>query len=756
MTKRNEVLRDTPEPTTLVSGMNGNNILLDALNSGLAGPLPEFDKCSDGGPSVSGRSGTTALGSGGGHVVQALMDRLGKLEEMLGQARIGEGQARVEERDFMKDKGKSKDRPMLLEKENGTLNEHVMATKAGDLRGHLSKTRFFGHSHWMHAFAQARKVMCFEVSVNGCDDVKLKLKSHSADVELKGLINECKAMARVIKASQAPQWSLWGTNSQHSMPDRGLADQLVENYLRTHESIHRILHIPSFRKEYSQYWESPQNFPMVSLMKLILVMAIGVSFYQGPDFLARRTQAIQWLYTAKSWLTSPNGKGRLHIACIQVECLLLIARSIFNIDADIIWNSAGALVRTAMSIGLHRDPKNFNRHSVLQREIRRRLWATILELNLQTCLNSGMPPMISLQDYDTEPPANINDDQISESTLEPPISKPRDVFTQTSVQLTLVDSLPTQLEAARMVNGFRFDPSYDDIIRLGQRILQTYKENYTFLSRAMAVDDPAVVKPTPFHRKLLDLKTQRFLLALHRPFAMRARTDPRYYYSHKIYLDTAMAVLQFPTPVHSKTPGSTPDTSTSSPYSSYQEPLESDFQRYISVHGGYLKEILIHSVIIIYLEMLLPLEEDPSVAFSLSQKPSREPYHRLLKEMADLSLKRIELGETTVKAYLMYAIATGHIDALEAGMGSEEAIARSGRNAVLRCRDILRGRMEGVQREKELRESMQFGAEAMSFNHVPAWPGVDMDFAMQDWQGIDFEAPTDGWLFSGLIDQEML
>lgn len=156
--KRSEVSRDTPQPTSLVSGPYGNKILLDTLNSGVVGPMPEFDKCSDAGP-VSGWSGSGVQGSGDQHAVQVLMDRVGKLEAMLGQARIGEGQPRMAERDFMKDKGKAKERPMLLEKENGTSNEHVMATKAGDPRGNLSKTRFFGHSHWMHAFAQVSPIL---------------------------------------------------------------------------------------------------------------------------------------------------------------------------------------------------------------------------------------------------------------------------------------------------------------------------------------------------------------------------------------------------------------------------------------------------------------------------------------------------------------------------------------------------------------------------------------------------------------------
>src|SRR3954454_14782746 len=113
-------------------------------------------------------------------------------------------------------------------------------------------------------------------------------------------------MSRAIKAYQAPQWTTWGVCFTHSMPIRPEADQLLCYYLRTHKSIHRILHIPSFQKEYEQYWVSPQTTPTVSLIKILLVMAIGTCFYPGPDFDAHRTQAIQWAYIAQSWLASPR------------------------------------------------------------------------------------------------------------------------------------------------------------------------------------------------------------------------------------------------------------------------------------------------------------------------------------------------------------------------------------------------------------------------------------------------------------------
>ena len=106
--------------------------------------------------------------------------------------------------------------------------------------------------------------------------------------------------------------------------------------------------------------------------------------------------------------------------------------------------SAGSLIHRAMQMGIHRDPKHLPAMTILQAEMRRRLWATIIELALQSSLDSSMPPRISLDEFDTEPPANINDEDLEESTtaLQP---HPRTTYTAASLQLTLFDSLPTRL-----------------------------------------------------------------------------------------------------------------------------------------------------------------------------------------------------------------------------------------------------------------------------------------------------------------------
>ena len=60
---------------------------------------------------------------------------------------------------------------------------------------------------------------------------------------------------------------------------RTVIDQLVQLYLDTFETTWRILYVPTFLKQYADYWASPQTPGMGFVAQLLLVMAAGSRFY---------------------------------------------------------------------------------------------------------------------------------------------------------------------------------------------------------------------------------------------------------------------------------------------------------------------------------------------------------------------------------------------------------------------------------------------------------------------------------------------
>lgn len=94
--------------------------------------------------------------------------------------------------------------------------------------------------------------------------------------------------------------------------------------------------------------------------KIQLVVAIASSLRRDAQNVdIARTMICQWVSAAQQWVSGPIEKDRLSIDGLQVQCLLVIARQALAIGGDTVWIGIGTLVRTAIQLGLHRDPKHF-------------------------------------------------------------------------------------------------------------------------------------------------------------------------------------------------------------------------------------------------------------------------------------------------------------------------------------------------------------------------------------------------------------
>jgi hypothetical protein len=401
--------------------------------------------------------------------------------------------------------------------------------------------------------------------------------------EIREIFEKCRKLTKAIKMKLPTELDT-STNFKDQVPPREMADQLVDLYFRTHESIYRILHIPSFEGDYDNYWNDPESTSTICIIKLLLVMAVGACFYQGEGEEEIRSRARQWVYSAQSWVAGLFEKKQLNISIIQIHCLLLLARQITSVGVDLIWIPSGSLLRLAFSMGFHRDPKHFPKLSFFMAEMRRRIWATVLEMTVQNSIDLGMPPLITSNDFDTEPPSNINDEDISESTTIMPTPKPNHVFTQTSIQIILLKSLRTRLEIVQFVNSFHSEPSYDEVLRFGQEVSRACNDA-TRLIQSYPTHLPI---PTAFQTNLLDIYVRRFVLEVHRPFHIRSQTDPRYYFSRKVCVENALAIF-FP----SDTSGLPTDNDTL---------VMDEYECFKTVGGGFFKTVFFHAITIITVE----------------------------------------------------------------------------------------------------------------------------------------------------------
>ena len=545
-----------------------------------------------------------------------------------------------------------------------------------------------------------------------------------ASKDVREALEKCKRMARAAKAERPVKWHM-NPNFKDYIPHREIADKLVNLYLRTCESIYRILHIPSFKEEYAEYWYDPSSANTMTAVKMLLVMAIGTCFYQDEGNEDLRSMAQQWVYSAQSWMAAPFEKGRLNISGIQINCLLVLARQTNAVGGDLIWTASGTLLRTAFSMGFHRDPKHFPKVPVFVAEMRRRIWATVFEMAIQTALDAGMPPLITVDDFDTEPPANIDDEELAEGVQVMSHSKPIGVYTRTSIQILLIKSQRTRLRIVQLLNNFQCGPSYDEVLRLDQEITQACND----ASRVLMAYSSAHTRPTAFQRILLDIFVRRYLLHLHVPFFVQSKVDPRYYFSRKVCLETALAIF-FHSGAEDLPPGHDPR-------------IMDDYTRLKLVGGGIFKDVVLHAATIISVELLLQLEEDlrSGLPPSTQRKASREPLCQALQDIIALTSDRIRGGENNAKGHLFFSAVAAYIQAMTNGIPAENVVPEASKRSAAHCLELLRARAKMPPVTPDSDAATSGGGESMEE------PDYGFNVVMAD-MNLEFEMP-DSWVFTG-------
>jgi hypothetical protein len=486
---------------------------------------------------------------------------------------------------------------------------------------------------------------------------------------------------------------------------------LTEAYFRTFENVYRILHRPTFCEAYQQYWDHPDYADPAFLVQFQLCMAIGTCFQD--DAAALRRLAAQWIYEAQLWLISPHNRLRMSFTGLQTMCLLHLAKETCGTGGDSAWVSAGDILRTAMYLGLHRDPDNLPDLPVFAGEMRRRLWATVLELTLQSSLDTGAPPLLSLSDFDTRPPSNYDDDQLDENATLPSIPRPPSCFTQSTVQIALLRSFPVRLAIAQYVNHFASRVTWEETIKWNHELRNAYG---ALSSIFQPFYDPAGILPkrlSLFQLRLAEHMVHRFFLALNHPWLWAAQNNPTYYFARKVCVEYSLKLYRA---IATGSPAG--DSGTASEFD--------DFTRLATCGYGAFRSVPTVAVLTMCLELLWQLQEDRSVrqSISIDHQPDRTgpgnemdvntsvgmgiasgvvPLQELLeavKYSIGWAERRIRYGgETNVKGLLLFSTLLCQAQTLQRGSGDalvEAVVIRSMTDELRHCLHLLQ---EAASRE---------------------------------------------------------
>jgi hypothetical protein len=409
---------------------------------------------------------------------------------------------------------------------------------------------------------------------------------------------------------------------------------------------------------------------MPFIMQTQLCLAIGAALQD--DTFTLRQSAMQWVYEAQLWMMLPAEKDRLTYMGMQIMCLICLARTVCSVGADLTWIGGGQLLRMAVYMGLHRDPQKLGTMSVYRAEMRRRLWATVMELDVQFAIDAGASSLMDSVDYDTLPPANLNDDELTDENEKerPPGSEipTLKVATQSSTQIALHRSLSIRLDIIRHINGVHNNDSYNATLSLNSKLVKECR----FLTKTLHDLKASGEKKSPgtpdsgpvnsFHVKLAELAVYRCFNTLHQPIIIQSLEDPRFYFSRKMFLDSALKTARLCHLISKEdeeddvTPKTVP---------------EHDFARFLNNGAGMIRNVVAQSMMGIGLR-IIHLKEEQSLSMGyfptgFDEGMGSRELRVYIKLTIELAKRRIRSGETGVKMLCFVSAAMARHEMTEKG-----------------------------------------------------------------------------------------
>ncbi|KAL6165850.1 hypothetical protein ACJQWK_09066 [Exserohilum turcicum] len=553
------------------------------------------------------------------------------------------------------------------------------------------KNRVFGQSHWMNGIVMFREII---ESMEPC------MRSEYSNVVV--TVHRAKALARVIKTRRSPTWP---TPPTRDLPPKPVCDELVAAYLRTMETVYRVLHVPSFQRMYESIWNNDTEPDMAFVVMLKLVLAIGATAYD--ENMSLRPEAMRWVYEAQTWLSSPMFKSQLGIQYLQSNVLLIIAREFVDVGCELVWISVGAVYRAAVYIGLHKDPSQLPGMSVLEAEMRRRVWNTILELSLQTSMVSGGPPLFSEDGFTTAPPGNFDDEQLLEAE---PIARSDDIFTQTSVAIALRRTVSVRLAILKFLNDIASSGTYHETLRIDSELRAAYR---TMRRTMQGYYADATSSPLQFALQATDFVMQRYITSLHVPFFASALKDPMFAYSRKATIDSSLKIWRLAQPVST---GSLPSTS------------ETDLARMCRCTAGFFRSFAFHAAIFLVTEWRTQVQDEDDSADWMSS-----PLSGVARDAANWYLGCVQAGETGIKGYLLLCLVAAWTDATKQHVDKSDLAAYLAK-ASQRAADICMPLLEAAAGAQE-----QCGRPADSNGLGGSDSLISADSHAEDWDALMWE-----------------
>lgn len=256
-----------------------------------------------------------------------------------------------------------------------------------------------------------------------------------------------------------------GNDELFSLPNRFVADRLVDAYFKYAHPLNTYLHEYAFRQRYERLWLSEElggeeavenNLAWFGLVNLIFAFGSVHAKIVGHISIGK----MRFFNRAKTLVLS----SLFQAATIElVQALLLMGQYLnSSLELDNSWTVIGLAIRMAQSLGLHQDITTMGL-KVIDQEVRKRVWWGCFVIDRLLSMKVGRPPMIhDSPDITVGLPLAIDDEYLTNDIeglpMQPPgIPSKFDFLTHVITQCRLLERICNSLYSGRQVEISKHD-----------------------------------------------------------------------------------------------------------------------------------------------------------------------------------------------------------------------------------------------------------------------------------------------------------
>ncbi|KAJ5526112.1 transcriptional regulator family: Fungal Specific TF [Penicillium frequentans] len=308
------------------------------------------------------------------------------------------------------------------------------------------------------------------------------------------------------------------------IPARSVADRLISRFLKTYEPSIIVIHVPTFRKEYEQFWNNPLGMSYTWIALLYAIMALSISVLHRSEEPFPNTQVnpmSMWDAFRRKASQCLVESNYLVPGKYKPEAVYLYSLSEFFRTEDPQIGMPylhGITIRLALRMGYHRDPSHYPSLSAFEGRCAGQYYC------------------------DSEIPSNLLDTDFDENCVHLPPGRPEE--DRTACSYTRGKSRLMAAFGLICDSAYAREPvSYDEIMALDRRLDMAYDQLPSFfrarpMSQSMGEQTDLILS-----RYNLNLIYQKSRIVLHRRYIKE--THGKYANSRRICIDAASASLRY-------------------------------------------------------------------------------------------------------------------------------------------------------------------------------------------------------------------